>query len=226
MFKRSVENLYRRRASHYDLAVAFFLWVFGFRYSAYRAHALERLFLHTGDVVVDLGCGTGLSFASILERIGPSGRLLGVDLSDAMLTRARARVARNGWDNVELIQSDLVSYGYPDHVDAVLSTGVLGYVEAPETVIAAASNALVPDGRLAIMDIKGPERWPRWLFTLLLASVAQPFGVTREYFSKRPWESVQRHFSDTTFEELYWGLVYIASGVMGRKRGNTRGITP
>ena len=226
MLKRSVENLYRRRASHYDLAVAFFLWVFGFRYSAYRALALERLFPHTGDVVVDLGCGTGLSIASILDRIGPSGRLLGVDVSEAMLTRAQARVARNGWDNVGLNQPDIVLYGYPDHVDAVLSTGVLGYVEAPETVIAAASNALVPDGRLAIMDIKGPERWPRWFFTLLLAVLARPFGVTREYLSKRPWESVQRHFSNSTFEEMYWGLVYVASGVMGPKRGNTRGTPP
>ncbi len=213
MLKRTIENIYRQRAKHYDLAVALFLGAFGFRYATYRAHAIERLHLHMGDVVVDLGCGTGLSFASILDRIGPSGRLLGVDLSEGMLTQARARVDGNGWDNVELIQSDMLSYRYPDHVDAVVSMGALGYIEDPETIIAAAANALVPDGRLAIMDIKNPERWPRWLLTLLFASVARPFGVTREYFSERPWECVHQHFSNSTFEEMYWGLVYIASGV-------------
>ena len=213
MLKQTIENIYRQHAKHYDLAVALFLGAFGFRYATYRAHALERLSLRTGDVVVDLGCGTGLSFASILDRIGPSGRLLGVDLSEGMLTQARTRVDGNGWDNVELIQSDMLSYRDPDHVDAVVSMGALGYIEDFETVIEAAANALVPNGQLAIMDIKNPERWPRWLLTLLFASVARPFGVTREYSSGRPWECVPQHFSNSTFEEMYWGLVYIASGV-------------
>lgn len=117
MLKRTIENIYRQRAKHYDLAVALFLGAFGFRYATYRAHAIERLHLHMGDVVVDLGCGTGLSFASILDRIGPSGRLLGVDLSEGMLTQARARVDGNGWDNVELIQSDMPYHHHHDDPD-------------------------------------------------------------------------------------------------------------
>src|SRR5262249_52309762 len=70
-----------------------------------RARAVERLRLRAGQTVIDVACGTGLTFALIEERIGPHGRLIGVDLSPEMLSHARERVAINGWRNVRLIES-------------------------------------------------------------------------------------------------------------------------
>jgi ubiquinone/menaquinone biosynthesis C-methylase UbiE len=92
-------DIYRQRAKGYDAS--------GIRsLETWRKEAVKLLHLERGDLVVDIGCGTGLNFALLLEAIGPEGRIIGVDLTDAMLDQARQRVAEHGWKNVELVQSD------------------------------------------------------------------------------------------------------------------------
>ena len=183
----------------------------GLNIEAYRSRAIELLHLHRGDCVVELGCGTGLNFPLLIEQIGSQGRLIGVDLSSEMLMRARAKAAQSGWNNVELVESDVAVYDFPESVNGVLSTGTFGYVAEYDHVIEQASRALVPGGRLVIVDGKLPVRWPLWVFILFLWST-RPFGVTPDYFGHPCWESVERYFQKTTFEELYGGLLYISAG--------------
>jgi len=161
---------------------------------------------------VELGCGTGLNFPLLIERIGPDGRLIGVDLTDEMLACARERTRHFGWNNVELVQSDMASYEFPEGVNGVLSTGAFGFVHEYDRVIRAARRALTPGGRLVILDIKRSDRWSHWLFSFVLW-LGRPFCVTHDYFERRPWESVERVFPDTAFEERYAGLVYFSSGM-------------
>lgn len=61
--------------------------------------------------MLDVACGTGASFALIEQRIGPSGDLVGVDVTPQMLDQARARVARAGWTNVRLREGDICELG-------------------------------------------------------------------------------------------------------------------
>ena len=128
-----------------------------------------------------------------------------------MLAHAEQRINRSGWENVELVQSDIAAYDFPEGVNAVLSTGVFGYVGEYDRVIQAASHALVSGGRLVIMDGKQPERLPRWLFKVVLW-LGRPFGVSPDYFDRHTWESVERHFQETALEQRYGGLMYISSG--------------
>lgn len=207
---QEIQDIYQRQAKLYDLYVQFYRLI-GLNIDAYRTRAIDLLHLQRGDSVVELGCGTGLNFPLLMDQIGPQGRLIGVDLSSAMLTRARAKAARSGWTNVELVQGDVAVYDFPERVKGVLSTGTFGYVAEYDRVIEQASRALVPGGRLVIVDGKPPARWPRWVFKLFLWST-RPFGVTAEYFKHPCWESVERYFQETTFEELYGGLLYISAG--------------
>ncbi len=78
-------------------------------------------------------------------------------------------------------------------------------------MIKAASHALVPGGRLVIMDGKRPDRLPSWVFNLIVW-LSRSFGVTSDYFDKRTWESVERYFRETAFEQMYGGMLYISSG--------------
>jgi demethylmenaquinone methyltransferase/2-methoxy-6-polyprenyl-1,4-benzoquinol methylase len=128
-----------------------------------------------------------------------------------MLACAGERVERAGWKNIELVQSDIVAYNFPEGINGVLSTGVFGYIADCDRLIKAASHALVPDGRLAIMDGKRPERLPSWVFKLIVR-LSRSFGVTSDYFDKRTWESVERYFHETVFEQMYGGMLYISSG--------------
>jgi demethylmenaquinone methyltransferase/2-methoxy-6-polyprenyl-1,4-benzoquinol methylase len=109
MLTQTIKDLYQQRAPPYDLAVRVYQGAFGFRYSAYKKRTIELLQLKPGDTVVDLGCGTGLNFAPILADIGKSGKLIGVDLSQNMLARAAERITRYGWENVQLVESDMTA---------------------------------------------------------------------------------------------------------------------
>ncbi len=183
----------------------------GLRIGEYRRHAVDLLKLKPGDRVVDLGCGTGLSFPHIMERIGPEGHLTGVDMTVGMLACARERCDRAGWHNVELVQSEIASYQFTGEVDAVISTGAMGYVSEYDRVIQSTVQALASDGQLVILDAKQPDSWPSWLFKLLF-KIKKPLGLGIEYFDNHPWESVEHHFRKTTFEERYGGWVYFSTG--------------
>jgi demethylmenaquinone methyltransferase/2-methoxy-6-polyprenyl-1,4-benzoquinol methylase len=179
----------------------------------YRSRALELLQLKRGDCVIDLGCGTGLSFHLLMNAIGKEGHLVGVDFSSEMLACAQERVKRANWENVQLVHADIAAYDFPTDVNGVLATGVFGYVIERDRTIEKISKALVPGGRLVILDGKRPERWPLWLFKFFVWC-SSLFGVTEDYFDSHTWESVERFFENPTFEEGYGGLIYLSSGVV------------
>lgn len=207
--KQEIRSSYDSAAKYYDFALRLY-GLIGIR-KAYRSRAVQTLGLQRGNFAVELGCGTGINFPFIVEQIGPEGRLIGVDLSPRMLACAQERVERAGWKNVELVQSDIVEYNLPEGVNGVLSIGVFGYLADCDRVIEAASHALVPGGRLVIMDGKRPGRLPLWVFKLIVR-LSRSFGVTSDYFDKRTWESVERYFRETGFEQMYGGMIYISSG--------------
>src|SRR4029453_6707814 len=71
----------------------------------WRQKLVELLPLRSGEVVLDVGCGTGLCFSLVQQRIGPDGTIIGIDPSPTMLTLARQRVTRHGWHNVVLFEA-------------------------------------------------------------------------------------------------------------------------
>jgi len=87
----------------------------------YRRHqAIRRLEVTEGLTVLDVACGTGLNFAAMEKRLGAAGTLIGVDYSEAMLDRARRKIAKRGWQNVHLVHADAAKL---THADLVAATG-------------------------------------------------------------------------------------------------------
>ncbi len=74
--------------------------------SRLRAALAEALGPNTGDVVVEMGCGTGANLPYFRERVGPAGTVIGVDVSRGVIDRARTRIEQNGWENVHLVRAD------------------------------------------------------------------------------------------------------------------------
>ena len=98
-------NIYRKKAKHYDITTRLYPAP-GYPQRTQRLRAVRALGLRAGDSVIDIACGTGLNFPLIEEVIGPEGRIVGVDLTDAMLARAQDRIETNGWSNISLVQAD------------------------------------------------------------------------------------------------------------------------
>lgn len=209
----ALRAIYRRRAARYDVSVQLYR-LFGYRLAAYRRMAADALALERGDTVVEIGCGTGANFELLEQRVGPEGRIIGVDLTDAMLAQAEQRVAESGWSNVELVLSDASTYEFPAPVNGILSTFALTHCAAYDAVIERGARALAPEGRWVVLDLKQPEAWSRWSIAVGLA-VTKPFGVTLSAGSRHPWEALERHLPRTTLRELYFGVTYLAVGRQG-----------
>lgn len=209
--KEEIQDLYTREAERYDKGIDAVRKIFGSRYLDHLLQAVDALGIEPGDTVVDLACGTGLNFERILDRTGPTGRIIGVDLTAAMLDRAQERVARHGWTNVELVHSDAARYVIPDGVQRIISTAGLTLVAEYDEIIMRAAEALAPGGRFVLYDFKIPDDWPEWRIQIQMRIRAR-FGQTRDLGERRPWEAMARHFPVHTMQELYSGLAYISVG--------------
>lgn len=205
-----VGSLYDRIAPGYDLASGAYTW-FGARRLGPRA--IELLDLRPGDTAVDLGCGTGVNLEGLARAVGPTGRVIGVDISDGMLTQARRRRAvRDNPTRIDLVQADLREYRLPADTRGVLSTFAMEMVPEHEHVISAACATLAGSGgRLAISGLRRPPGWPEWAVRLGII-LNRPFGVSRAYEEIRPWEALGRHADEVTFETTLFGAIYLSVG--------------
>lgn len=208
--KGTIIDIYRRRARLYDLTANLYRLI-GFREQVYRKMAIEELRLKPGGTVVEIGCGTGLNFPFIYEKVGAKGRIIGVDMTDSMLCKAKERVEKNGWKNVELVNTDAAKYVFEKGVNGVISTFAITLMPEYDTIIKNAANALAPEGRLVILDLKESQRAPRLLVKLGVL-ITKPFGVTLDISSRHPWESVDMYLKDTSFKEFYFGFAFLSSG--------------
>jgi len=211
--ERLIET-YRRKAAHYDVTSRLSP-VPGYPQHGQRLLAVRALGLHAGATVVDLACGTGLNFPLLQRAIGPEGRIIGVDLTDAMLARARGRVEAKGWGNVRLVQADAAGFVFPATVDAVLSTYALTQVPGRGQAVAHAAAALASGGRLAVLDLKLPVGTPTWMSRLGVAVVGRSASLD-EWIASRPWEeiraAVREGLAEPAWRELCFGTAFLATG--------------
>jgi ubiquinone/menaquinone biosynthesis C-methylase UbiE len=208
---------YRKKAKHYDITSLLYP-VPGYPHWAQRRRAVHALGLRPGDTVIDIACGTGLNFPLLEKVIGPGGRIVGVDLTDAMLARAQDRIKTNGWSNVSLVQADAADFDFPAGVDAILSTYALTQVPECAEVIAHGAEALSGGGRWVVLDLKVPGNTPWWL-TQLGTAIVRPFAAIDEWIMRRPWEAIraamQAELADPSWAELCFGTAFLAAGSRG-----------
>jgi ubiquinone/menaquinone biosynthesis C-methylase UbiE len=216
--ERLIET-YRKKAKYYDVTSRLYP-VPGYPQRAQRIQTVKALGLRPGDTVVDMACGTGLNFALLQKVVGPRGRIVGVDLTDAMLAVAQDRVETNDWGNVSLVQSDAAGFDFPAGVSAILSTYAMTQVPECADVIAHGAKALSEGGRWAVLDLKVPGTTPGWLAHLGTATV-RPFAAIDEWMARRPWEAIrtamQEELNDPSWTELFFGTAFLAAG--SRRKG-------
>jgi demethylmenaquinone methyltransferase/2-methoxy-6-polyprenyl-1,4-benzoquinol methylase len=202
----AIERTYQNWAKVYDWLTP--IYILG-NEKRLRRETIGSLHLQPGQTVLDIACGTGRNFPLILERIGPSGKLVGVDYTSAMLDRARERVKREGWENVELIRADAARIDLERKFDAALCTLAIGVIPDHRGALDRMVAHVKSGGWLAIGDAKRSSGWYGFAFNWLADLLG--YGAA-EVMSRRSWESLQQMLSDFQYEEWFSGFFYVAAG--------------
>lgn len=210
MKENRVVTAYRKYAENYDFAVKFYR-LLGLDVDKFRKMAVDALELSKKDIVVELGCGTGLNFARVIDAIGTEGKLIGVDITDKMLDQAKKRIDENGWKNIELIYRDFTDYQFPKELDGIFATGALQYSPQYDKIIKKGYDALKTGKKFVIVDGKMSHGTAR-IFAPILLNFTKPFGVNKEYLKRQAWKSIEKYFEKTTFQEGWGGFLYLSVG--------------
>jgi ubiquinone/menaquinone biosynthesis C-methylase UbiE len=152
--KARVTEIYRRIAPSYDL----WAWL---TESRARDRCLEIAAIQDGEEVLEVAVGTGLAFAKILQA-NPSGRNEGIDLTEAMLSRAEKRAARSGSNNYRLRVGDAFDLDFPDDsFDVLINNYMFDLLPQQDflPVLDGFQRVLRPGGRLVIVNMAKGERW-------------------------------------------------------------------
>ena len=194
---------YRARANLYDMELQPF--------EPLRLEAIERLQLQPGEVVLDVGCGTGLSFEPLLERLGDKGKVVGIEQCPEMMGKAQARIDEAGWKGqVSLLQASAQDAQWLGRADAAIfhfTHDVLRSATAIDNVLA----HLRPGGRVVATGLQWAAPWagPVNMFVLgaALYSVSSLDGLAQ------PWSELAKRLQDFDQHPTWMGSVYIATGI-------------
>jgi len=194
---------YRRRAGVYDRELALL--------EPMRRVAISKLGLRPGDVVFDVGCGTGLSLSVLKQAVSPRGRIVGIEQSPEMVEQARQRVARARWARVTLICSPAETADIRTNADAALFHFTHDILQRPEAIANIISH-LKPGARVVASGLKWAAPWLMRPINLLVLPAALR-SVTSLEGMDQPWRLLQDQLGQMNVESRLRGAAYIASGV-------------
>jgi ubiquinone/menaquinone biosynthesis C-methylase UbiE len=192
---------YRRRAGVYDLELAPF--------ESIRRKAIDRLELKRGDVVLDVGCGTGLSFGLLRQGIGSRGRIIGIEQSPDMLALARERAGRDRLKGLRLVCSPVETASFAGCADVALFHFTHDILQRPEAV-ANVVRHLAPGARVVACGLQWAAAWAVPTNLVVLAAALR--SVTSLEGLHQPWGGLARYFNPLDVETMWADGVYLASG--------------
>lgn len=189
--------------------------------SPYRSRVIGQLGLEAGSSVLDVACGTGLNFELLQRAVGSSGRIVGVDNSPRTLELARRRVSRQGWRNVELIESDAADYRPTEQFDAAVCTFAVDIIPRWRETIAMMADAVAPGGRVGFIGFTESSREGVALVNWAWRAAAPLFGGE---LGRPVREVVRGTCNEISYEEVFGGYYYLLIGARhGRGRPIARG---
>lgn len=181
-----------------------------------RVRTIDHLRLRPGDRVLDVACGTGLSFPLLREAVGAEGEIVGVEVSPDMLDLARRRVDAAGWGNVRLIEASLDTAELPAPLDAVLFHFTHDVLRSP-TALARIFAATRAGARVAFAGMKYVPWWMAPV-NLIVRAQARPYMTTFEGL-RAPWDRASEYLERFERDSVLFGTGYIGWGRVRAREG-------
>jgi demethylmenaquinone methyltransferase/2-methoxy-6-polyprenyl-1,4-benzoquinol methylase len=183
-----------------------------------REAAIRALGLEPGMRVLDLACGTGLNLPYLARAVGPTGEVVGLDYTRAMLERAKVRVEAGGHQQVRLIEGDAANLDFPEgSFDRVICTHALSIIPRSREALRRAVLTLKPGGRMAVADLKrmdAPLEALQPFYDVVVNPVyeAMAFSVGCAHPSREIIREMKLLLANVKMDEFVGGAIYVASG--------------
>jgi demethylmenaquinone methyltransferase/2-methoxy-6-polyprenyl-1,4-benzoquinol methylase len=178
-------------------------------FEPYRRAIVEALPLRQGQVVLDVGCGTGLCCGMLRERVGPHGGVVGIEESPEMAAVAREFIAGEGWGNVTVVQSLAEDAKIATTADAALFCAVHDILQSP-----GALRNVMTKLRPGAWVAAGGGKWAapmmvamNWMVSMMHAPYVRSFSGF-----DRPWRHLEPLIEDVRVREIAFGSGYIMTG--------------
>jgi trans-aconitate methyltransferase len=178
-------------------------------FQPYRRTVVEALPLRRGQVVLDVGCGTGLCSDMLREKVGPRGAVVGIEESPEMAAVAREHVASQGWRNVTVVQSSAEEAQIEVTADAALFCAVHDIMQSPEA-LENVLTTLRPGAWVAA----GGGKWTAPIMVganMMTSMLHAPYVRSFSGFD-RPWGHLEQLVEDVSVHELAFGNGYVMTG--------------
>ena len=178
-------------------------------FQRYRRAVVEALPLRRGQVVLDVGCGTGLCCGLLREKVGLRGAVVGIEESPEMVTVAREHIASQGWRNVTVVQSSAEDAQVAVTADAALFCAVHDIMQSPEALTNVLTK-LRPGAPVAA----GGGKWaaPIMVAANMMTSMLHAPYVRDFSGFDRPWGQLEQLVEDVSVREVAFGNGYVMTG--------------
>jgi len=178
-------------------------------FQPYRRAVVEALPLRPGQVVLDVGCGTGLCCGLLREKVGPGGTVTGIEESPEMAAVAREYVAGEGWSNVTVLQASAEEARLEGGADAALFCAVHDILQSP-----GALGNVMAGLRPGAWVAAGGGKWAAPFLVAVNSMVRSLHAPYVRDFSgfDRPWCYLERLVEDVQVQETAFGAGYVMTG--------------
>lgn len=199
--RRKALAQYNQRAQIYDLELMAF--------EPIRHSAIALLKLAPGDTVLDIGCGTGLSFTQMQQAIGPRGHIVGIEQCAEMLAQAQARLAQHGWRNVTLLNTPVEDAVLPGAGNAALFHFTHDILRNPQAIRTVLSH-LTPGARVVAAGLQWAQPWA-WV-TNCFVTLAALHSMSSLNGLDQPWSVLATELGTLEVSSRPWSGIYLAKG--------------
>ena len=178
-------------------------------FQAYRRAIVGALPVRPGQVVLDVGCGTGLCCGLLRDKVGPGGGVVGIEESPEMAAVAREHIACAGWDNVTVMQAPAEDAEIGPAADAALFCAVHDILQSPDAL-----RNVVTRLRPGAWVAAGGGKWAAPMMVALNSMVSLLHAPYVRDFSgfDRPWRHLEQLVEDVQVRELAFGSGYVMTG--------------
>ena len=176
-----------------------------------RQRAVRSLHLEAGRRVLDAGCGPGGTFPYLWNAVGPTGEVVGVEISPETLINARRRIEANGWKNVQLIEGNAKSVQLPGMFDGLVmfaAPDIYSSLEALDNLVAHLNH----DARVVVFGAKLSRRVIGAMFNALFRMLMKLSFSSTPPLEYEPLSVLRNRLVNIEIQEYLFGCMFLACG--------------